>query len=614
MPSYFTYIVVWFAMIILNQQLTMASKYFYLNIYYLAVNLKYSLSELRCRCLASNSTCWPNASAWQQFDKSIDGRLVFPKPSAAVCDGATYNATACAVATAEWSNGMWRSDQAGALQNHNWENSSCSIYAASPQCNQGSVPVVGVNATLPEHVQATVSFAAANNLRLVIKNTGHDYLGRSTAAGSLLLWLHYMKNMTLIEQYSSCGLATVSNAVRLGAGVQWIEAYTWLNEFNLIAIGGAAGSVGSAGGYMQGGGHSPLSRWKGLAPDQVLEYDVVMANGSRQTVNTCQNGDLFWALRGGGGGTYAIVLSVVLRTYPSPSIAAASYGVTAPNQTRYNSLIADFVRFLSTAADAGWTGYFTMVDLTLSGIFHVPNGNLTEVTATMSEFAANNTDLDFGNTTFFSVPSFYYYFSLVLEPSNPTGFDVLLSSRLIPEIMVRSQPETVAAIFVQANGQSANGSSLLGHLVAGGQVANISNTNNSVNPGWRTALLHMVCTQAWDDTTSDAIQRSLATQVSLRAQMLNGLSDGLPSSCYMNEADPNDVNWKETYFGANYDRLKSIKETVDPNGLFVCKNCVGSEDWTTDLNCPSNSNKHNLMIFVLFVELLALFGQNMCQK
>ncbi len=513
-------------------------------------------------------------------------------PSAAVCNGATYNATACNIATTQWSNAMWRSDQVGAMQNHNWENSSCSVYSPSPKCNQGSVPVIAVNAILPEHVQATVRFAATNNLRLVIKNTGHDYFGRSTAAGSLLLWLHYMKNMTLIDKYSSCGLEPVSNAVRIGAGVQWSEVYKYLNEFKLTAIGGAAGSVSAVGGYLQGGGHSPLSRWKGMAADQVLEYDVVTADGRRQTVNACQNADLFWALRGGGGGTYAIVLSAVLRTFSSPSIVAAVYEITAPNQARYTKFMEDVVGLLSTVADAGWSGYFSMVDLTLSGVFQVPDGDLTAVNTTLNQFAAKNPDLDFSKTTIFVVPSFYDYFTIVLEPSNPTGFNVLLSSRLIPESTIRNQPKKVAEVFVQAKGERATGSTFLGHFVAGGQVSNISNTNNSVNPGWRTALLHMVYAQGWLDTTSEADQQYLAAQVSLRAKILDVLSIDSHSSCYLNEADPNDKNWQETFFGPKtiYDQLKSIKNTVDPNGLFVCKNCVGSEDWTPDQNCPKTSD------------------------
>lgn len=72
------------------------------------------------------------------------------------------------------------------MQNHNWENSSCSVVYNSSTCNQGSVPVLTINATLPEHVQATLQLVNTYNLRLVVKTSGHDYLGRSTAFGSLL--------------------------------------------------------------------------------------------------------------------------------------------------------------------------------------------------------------------------------------------------------------------------------------------------------------------------------------------------------------------------------------------------------------------------------------------
>ncbi|CAF4172789.1 unnamed protein product, partial [Rotaria sp. Silwood2] len=576
------------------------------------IDLYYSLTERRCRCLANNPSCWPNASRWQVFNESVDGRLLFPEPSAAVCNGQTYEANACAVARAQWSNSTWRSNQVGTMQNHNWENSSCSISTNSTKCNQGSVPVIAVNATLPEHVQATVRFAATNNLRLTVKSTGHDYLGRSGAVGSLLLWLHYMKNMTLIEQYSSCGRASISNAVRLGAGVQWGEAYRWLNELHLTAIGGASGTVSAVGGYLQGGGHSPLSRWQGLAADQVLEYDVVIANGQRQTVSPCQNGDLFWALSGGGGGTYAIVLSAVIRTFPSPFIVAATYEVYVSNEARHARLVQSFIRLLPTLADAGWSGYFNIADMKLSGVFHIPNGDLTAVNTTLNQFAANNSDLDFRNTNIFVVPSFYYYFAIVLEPSNPTGYNVLLSSRLIPESIVRNEPDKVAEVFIQAKGQTAMGSNLLGHLVAGGQVSNISNSNNSVNPGWRTALLHMVYSQGWLDTTSEADEKYLAQQVSNRAEILNRLSISSQGSCYLNEADPNEMDWQVKFFGtrAIYDRLKSIKQNIDPDGLFVCPNCVGSDDWTSDLNCPKTSSSWilHLTIFLLVIEIVAILS------
>jgi hypothetical protein len=70
------------------------------------------------------------------------------------------------------------------------------------------------------------------------------------------------------------------------------------------------------------------------------------------------------------------------------------------------------------------------------------------------------------------------------------------------------------------------------------------------------------------------------------------VAGGSQSSCYFNEADPNEPNWQQKFFGTQdiYDRLKSIKKSVDPNGLFICKNCVGSDDWSADLNCPKRSS------------------------
>src|SRR4051812_43153388 len=107
----------------------------------------------------------------------------------------------------------------------------------------------------------------------------------------------------------------------LGAGVQWYEAYAAAASHGQFLIGGisAGGSVGAAGGWIMGGGHSAFSPKHGLGMsclkgascplqltfwlgvDNVLQFMVVTANGDFLTVNSYQNSDLFWALRGGGG-------------------------------------------------------------------------------------------------------------------------------------------------------------------------------------------------------------------------------------------------------------------------------------------------------------------------
>ncbi|CAF2145115.1 unnamed protein product [Rotaria magnacalcarata] len=551
-----------------------------------------AFTDRRCRCLSNDLNCWPNASVWQIFNSSIDGRLLIPRSSAAACKADHFDLVKCNETFYHWMDSSWRSDQVGAMQYFNWENVSCSIWNSSSICTQGSIPVLAVNATYYEHVQKTIQFAWTNNLRLVMKTSGHDLLGRSTAYGSLLLWLHYIKNVTLIPQYSSCGTTNVSNAVRACAGNTWGDVYTWLNTYNLTVLGGTSKSVGAAGGFIQGGGHSPLSRWRGMPTDQVLEYEVITADGMFRTVSPCQNGDLFWALSGGGPGTYAVVLSVVLRTFPSPYIVGTLQNIKAPNETRFAQLVRDFVRMLPSLADAGWAGYFSMVDTTMSMTFFWPNGNLTIANNTFNQFMNNNTDLLFTNPIIGDRPSFYQFSLDVLQNMESTGYNGLVGSRLIPETIVRNQPDAVAQVFFRIKGQSANGSQLNIAMVAGGQVSNASNTNNSINSAWRTALLHAYYAQGWSDDASIEIQQAIAAQITHQAQILDTLSNDTLFGCYMNEANPNEPNWQQRFFGsqAMYDRLKTVKDKYDPLGLFVCKNCVGSDDWTSDLNCPKISN------------------------
>merc|ERR1719148_182262 len=67
------------------------------------------------------------------------------------------------------------------------------------------------------------------------------------------------------------------------------------------------------------------------------------------------------------------------------------------------------------------------------------------------------------------------------------------------------------------------------------------------------------------------------------------LRAAFPTGSYANEGDYFEPAWQSTFGGANYARLRAVKREVDPTGLFVCHHCVGSEDWTEDGNCRSES-------------------------
>ncbi|KAL8956721.1 MAG: hypothetical protein Q9193_005830, partial [Seirophora villosa] len=147
-------------------------------------------------------------------------------------------------------------------------NRSCDPFLAeNAPCVLGTYIQYAVNASDASDFKATIEFVQRHNIRLTVRNTGHDYNGKSTGAGAVGIWTHHMKNIT-IHDYES--LNYTGKAMTMGAGVQGFEAYKAAHDHGFLVVGGNCPTVGLAGGYTQGGGHGPLASKFGLAADQVL--------------------------------------------------------------------------------------------------------------------------------------------------------------------------------------------------------------------------------------------------------------------------------------------------------------------------------------------------------
>ncbi|CAG8760219.1 9747_t:CDS:2, partial [Acaulospora colombiana] len=117
-----------------------------------------------------------------------------------------------------------------------------------------------------------------------------------------------------------------------------IDVYKAADEHSVVVVGGGSYSVGAAGGWILGGGHSSLSPQYGLGVDNVVQFEVVTPDGELRTVNAYKNKDLFWALRGGGPG-FGVVTKVTYRTHPAiTSIARLSLNVTYTTPSYRNLL------------------------------------------------------------------------------------------------------------------------------------------------------------------------------------------------------------------------------------------------------------------------------------
>lgn len=111
--------------------------------------------------------------------------------------------------------------------------------SANSLCTMGGYPVYTINAKEVSDIQNAVNFARETGIRLVIKNTGHDFSGKSGGAGSLSIWTHHFKNIEFIEKYAGDSVDGYSGpAFKAGSGVQAFEMYEFAKKHELIVVGG----------------------------------------------------------------------------------------------------------------------------------------------------------------------------------------------------------------------------------------------------------------------------------------------------------------------------------------------------------------------------------------
>ena len=180
--------------------------------------------------------------------------------------------------------------------------------------------------------------------------------------------MHDLRGLTYHEDWVSeeCEAnSTPQKAMEVLAGNQWIDVYNFMTEKKVVVVGGIAPSVSATGGYLQGGGHSPMAPLHGLAVDNLLEADIVIADGSLLTISKCSHPDLFFAIRGGGGGTYGIITRAVYKAHEKQANYVRYDGVlfatdSSPGSNeRLMRAYVDWVAWTHENQPGLWGGYVT---------------------------------------------------------------------------------------------------------------------------------------------------------------------------------------------------------------------------------------------------------------
>ena len=236
----------------------------------------------------------------------------------------------------------------------------------------------------------------------------------------MAIWTHHLQDISFLN-YTSSGYS--GPAFKLFAGVQVEPAYATAHERGLTLVGGDCATVGVAGGYTQGGGHSALTSKFGMGADQTLEFQVVDGQGQLRTASRAQNSDLYWALNGGGGGTYGVVYSVTVRAHPDFPVTGVTLSFNSTNATKeaYYSAIEEFHSLVPTYTAAGATtiGAVSADSFSLTPMTY-PNANKDDADKLTKSLRSKLDSLSIPysyNAT--SFPDWYSLYMAMIEP-NPT--------------------------------------------------------------------------------------------------------------------------------------------------------------------------------------------------
>jgi FAD/FMN-containing dehydrogenase len=383
-----------------------------------------------------------------------------------------------------------------------------------------------------------------------------------------------------------------SNKCKLTTYYSLGDLYAFAESNNITIVGGSARTVGAAGGWLAGGGHGALSNTLGLGVDNALEIKAVLPNGTYVTANRCQNTDLFFALRGGGGNTFGINYEVTTTAHPQLTLQVANFIIESNSTAGLSTFIDLVVQNGDTWAQQGWGGYITpgaATQLVNSLIMFNPVLNNSAATASMQallDFASAS-----GNLALYAevmtASSFTEAYNTYIYPHEElVGFGAAVGSRMLPRSLFETTAgqESVSSVLKEIAEElvpeTTTSDPILLTYNAPLQILATTPYNypgdntSSVTPAWRTATWHVISGAASaNNATVSEINSAFATAHNI-TETLTAIAPN--SGAYQNEADVFQTNPEEAFWGsANYAQLAAIKKEVDPGNLLTCWDCIG---------------------------------------
>jgi len=419
-------------------------------------------------------------------------------------------------------------------------------------------------------VVACVDWARSTGSPITARGGGHSYAGYSSGSG-LVVDLGGLASIAVDQGAQSAAI---------GAGAQLIDVYLGLGGHGVAIPGGSCPTVGIAG-LTLGGGMGLTGRALGLTCDNVLAFDAVLPDGAAVRCDATHDADLYWALRGGGGGNFAIVTGFTFRTHPVG--AATLYKLDWP-WSRAGKTLAAWMDWIPGLPDEVYSacllsgGAGSGPTVSVSGLVLGSSGPsigplVASIGTPSSTFSRTHTYADamLIEAGCQGVSQTACHFA----GSSPGG--TLARAAFLAKSDYFTAPMNAAAIGAVTSAIEGRGTDarLLGgaaHFDAyGGAI-------NRVAPD-ATAFVHRgaLCSAQYSGGFDPAAPADhLAANRAWLQALYAALRPAASGAAYQNYIDPTLSDWRQAYYGANYDRLVAVQKRYDPHQLLRFPQGIGA--------------------------------------
>jgi FAD/FMN-containing dehydrogenase len=543
------------------------------------------------------SAKWPTRAQWNELSVEVGGRLKRIEPPFADCRAAN----SC-------------SDLLKTLRNPYYINATPNLTQVSGWTDawRSEPSVYAVVATSAEDVAAAIKFANRHDLRIVVRGGAHSYQGTSNAADSLMIWTRAMDEIAVND----------GGMVVCGAGCIWWRVYNEVTtKHSRYVQGGGCATVGVAG-LISSGGFGSFSKRYGSAAGSLVEAEVVTADGRILTANSVENTDLFWALKGGGGGTFGVITKLTLKTHALPQFfGVAQCSIKASSESAYRRLVDRFmVLYAEQLHNEHWGEQvqFTRhnqlnVSMECAGLTQTEIGDIWNPFFGWVADAPNDYTMP-AKPLLAAVPAERYWDANFLAANAPEAIVADRRAGARPgDAWWSGDSEQVGAFICNYRSlwmpkallDPKNRRRLVDAILAASRKWSFSfhfnkglngapddaiarSRDTAMNPAVLDAFALMITASmlesaypgfpAHEPDLRDARDQAAAIQACYAA--LHAIAPA--GGAYVSEASYFDEDWQQKYWGEHYARLAEIKTKYDPNSLFIVHHGVGSEAWSRD--------------------------------